>query len=322
MQKKVLAWVLVAMLCVGVCMPILGEAAGPIRLWMDGDYVNTDVAPLIKNDRTLVPIRFVAENLGFDVAWDQEAKTVTIKSENAATPETITLTIGDTKLVSASGTKDMVMDVAPEIIQDRTMVPVRFVAEVFGIKVDWDNDNRVVIFGTGYDKKAPETAKVQLPFEGTKTLTFSSGAGGWATELTLSPDGKFTGKYYDSNGVDGTVEKQADREMYICHFSGQFTNIRQTDENTYMMDLNGYDQEETPDKVWYENRVRYIGATAYGLEGGKSFAFYTPGKPLATMSEEFIGWGYVHTQDKAVLNTYALHNLEKEEAFFELTEMD
>ena len=106
------------------------------------DPENHDVTPFINsNDRTLVPLRFVAESLGADVQWDDVRRQVTIELENRC----VVMTIGS-KSYTIDG-KQYSMDTAPEIVPawNRTMVPIRFVAEALGMAVEWDVVNRLVL---------------------------------------------------------------------------------------------------------------------------------------------------------------------------------
>ena len=122
-----------------------------IRLYIDKTtyYVNDelktmDVAPIIRESRTLLPIRYVAEALGADVQWDAVERKVTITFKGT----TIELWIdknsakvnGEYKLIDATNPK-----VTPIIIPPgRTMLPIRFIAENLGCKVDWDATLREV----------------------------------------------------------------------------------------------------------------------------------------------------------------------------------
>ncbi|MEM2121087.1 MAG: stalk domain-containing protein, partial [Candidatus Woesearchaeota archaeon] len=92
-----------------------------------------DAAPYIKNGRTLVPLRFIAEGLGASVGWDGVEKKVTIYYED----KTIELWIGK-KQARVNGI-DYALDVAPEITKGRTFVPIRFIAENFGSQVLWNS---------------------------------------------------------------------------------------------------------------------------------------------------------------------------------------
>ncbi len=107
----------------------------------NGKVVKTDVNPFIEDNRTFVPIRFVAETLGKNVDWDNENRVVTIKDD----AKTIKLTIGNKKaLVNDT---EVAVDVAPLVRNNRTFVPIRFVAENFDAKIGWDSENYKVTIG-------------------------------------------------------------------------------------------------------------------------------------------------------------------------------
>ena len=88
-----------------------------------------DSAPIIQNDRTYVPFRALAEAFGAEVAYDEATQAVTAELNGV----TVVMTIGSATY-TVNGV-EKTMDVAPFINGSRTMVPVRFVAEAFGIKV-------------------------------------------------------------------------------------------------------------------------------------------------------------------------------------------
>jgi len=105
--------------------------AGQKALNVNGTNETIDVAPFIKDGRTLAPLRFISEYLGAAVQWNSESEKVVIQGKN-----NIELTIGS-KQVKLSG-KDITTDVAPELYSGRTMVPLRFISETFGAEVNWD----------------------------------------------------------------------------------------------------------------------------------------------------------------------------------------
>ncbi len=112
----------------------IGEAEAMVY----GEEKTNDVAPKITKDRTMLPIRFVAENLGADVAWDAETRTVTITDGET----TIKLTIdSDVALVNGEEVK---LDSEAHIENDRTYIPVRFVAESLKAKVFWNEKTQNV----------------------------------------------------------------------------------------------------------------------------------------------------------------------------------
>ncbi len=99
-----------------------------------------DSEPYIdENSRTIVPVRAIAEALGAEVDWDQRAREVTIKNGTSK----VTMTIGS-NVAWIDGQK-YVMDTVPVIKNDRTMVPVRYVSELLGATVDFDDDYRIVV---------------------------------------------------------------------------------------------------------------------------------------------------------------------------------
>lgn len=118
------------------------QAASDIKLYIDGSEVECAVAPMIVNDRAMVPARVVFENLDADVKWDPSEYKVHIKSENTY----IVFTIG--KKDAVLNGKKVSLDAAPVIVSDRTMVPIRFVSENLGYDVDWNGNTRCVFVTT------------------------------------------------------------------------------------------------------------------------------------------------------------------------------
>ena len=96
---------------------------------VDNNIVAIDTAALIKNERTFVPYRALAEAFGAKVEWNEKDRTVTTEMDGKRVVMTI-----DKKEYKVND-KEMTMDVAPYISGDRTLVPVRFVAEALGFQV-------------------------------------------------------------------------------------------------------------------------------------------------------------------------------------------
>ena len=96
----------------------IGDKASTVN----GRTVMNDVAPIIVNDRTMIPLRFVSEALGAQVDWNEAARTVTIKQDGV----TMRMTID--KMIDG-------FNAAPIIRNSRTMVPVRYIAEKLGANV-------------------------------------------------------------------------------------------------------------------------------------------------------------------------------------------
>lgn len=100
--------------------------------------VEMDVAPIIRNGRTMLPARFVAENLGAEVSWDETSQTVTIGE--GTHPLKITIGSSEIKVGPYARTID-----SPAFIENgRTYVPVRVLAENLGADVSWEQETQTV----------------------------------------------------------------------------------------------------------------------------------------------------------------------------------
>ena len=101
--------------------------------------------PVIVGDRTLVPIRAVVESFGGSVDWDATTETAILTMGN----NTLHLRVNST--TAYCNDRAEVLDVAPQIINDRTMLPVRFVAESLGLDVDWNRFTQTVTIVKTYN---------------------------------------------------------------------------------------------------------------------------------------------------------------------------
>ncbi len=103
-----------------------------------GELVINDVAPLIRNDRTMLPARFVAEALGGTVEWNDDLNKVTITKEDL----TIEIFIGSASAL-VNG-ESVALDSPAFIENSRTYLPLRFIAENLGAAVTWDQTTQQV----------------------------------------------------------------------------------------------------------------------------------------------------------------------------------
>lgn len=131
-----------------VASPANNSGNNIISIYVNSSRVYPDSDPVIINDRTLVPIRVVAEALGYDVGWDGVNQIVDIHNGDMS----LRMMIGSTSLArynydyngNLNGTDTLSSDVAPQIINDRTYLPLRAVGEGLGATVDWDGSTRSV----------------------------------------------------------------------------------------------------------------------------------------------------------------------------------
>lgn len=160
------------------------QIANPV-MTVNGQEKNIDddgTAPTIVNDRTLVPVRAIIESMGGSVNWDSDTSTAMLEYNN----DIITLTIGSETAYFNDNANTL--DTAPQIINDRTMLPIRFIAESFKFDVEWE--------------------------QGTQTITIKSNTLNptVTTEPTIAPDNQTNGSkalvvYYSASGTTEKIAK-------------------------------------------------------------------------------------------------------------------
>ncbi len=109
-----------------------------ISVEISNKKIDFDREPVLYNDRTMVPMRKIFEELGATVNWDGNTQTATGKKGD----RTVQVTVGQ-NVMYVNGNK-VQLDVAPIILNDRTLVPVRAVSEGLGCNVKWDSVNYTV----------------------------------------------------------------------------------------------------------------------------------------------------------------------------------
>lgn len=104
--------------------------------------IKMDVAPYIRDGRTMLPIRYVAEALGFDVEWIRSTRTVVLRNSNTRVEIPV-----DTNKIIVNGTV-YTSDVKPEIKNNRTMLPIANIARALGLKdskdIIWNSKSKMV----------------------------------------------------------------------------------------------------------------------------------------------------------------------------------
>ena len=150
MKRNILFGLAAALCLTGMAS---AKAASAPTVWLDGEQMTFEVAPVIENDRTMVPYRAIFEKLGYQVGWDADTRSVTAAKGST----TMKLTIGSKTVTVNGGT--VTSDTAPVIRQDRTLVPLRLVSEYSGCDVLWDKDTRTVAM---YHKQAKNAMSEKL----------------------------------------------------------------------------------------------------------------------------------------------------------------
>lgn len=111
---------------------------GETKATVFGKTVENDVAPMVVNERTMLPIRFIAEALGAEVEWDGDTQTVTIVKDDIE----IIITIDSDEAIVNGET--IILDSPAFTENQRTYLPLRFISENLGANVDWDGDTQTV----------------------------------------------------------------------------------------------------------------------------------------------------------------------------------
>ena len=122
------------------------------------------------------------------------------------------------------------------------------------------------------------------------TWCFSSGAGGWSTDLEIRADGSFVGEYHDSEMGDCTDE-YPDGTVYFCAFSGRLSLAEQVDDNTWKIRVEQLEKEEGQEAI--EDGMRFVPSDIYGLSEGDEMLLYRPGTPVSVLSDEMQMWAHL-----------------------------
>ena len=124
---------------------------------VNGSTVEIDpgrgTAPVIVNDRTLIPVRSVIETMGGTVDWNEETQTAALTYGE----DEIRLTLNST--TAYLNDEAQILDVAPVSINDRTMLPIRFISESFEFAVEWNGDAQTVTITKNAEKEGSTTSQ-------------------------------------------------------------------------------------------------------------------------------------------------------------------
>jgi hypothetical protein len=163
-MKKRTGLMVAVMLLLAAAVSAYAATAQDVVIQVDGETVELDVMPFIENDRTLVPLRGIFEKLGATVEWEPEGQGVKVDADGIA----ISLVIGKdiaTVIRDLDGeqvTDEVKLDVPARLVDNRTFVPGRFIAETLGATVLWDDVSRTVIIQTpGHEFAEYEMVELQ-----------------------------------------------------------------------------------------------------------------------------------------------------------------
>lgn len=131
-------------------------AAQSVSVVLDGQTMSFDQPPIVQAGRVFVPLRGIFEQLGASVVYANGQINATGRGS------TVSLTIGSTQ-ATVDG-QPTTLDVAPFVVGSRTMVPLRFIAQSLGARVNWDDNTSTVTINSGR-AAAPEQNPVALSYQ-------------------------------------------------------------------------------------------------------------------------------------------------------------
>ncbi len=183
--KKFLSIVFAAIMIVSMSATAFAQG----KIFVDLQEVESDTAPQIINDRTMVPVRAIAEMIGYDVYWRSETNQVHVCEKGSEVPQ-VAMTIDDTKAYYSKYEEELqdtvgvetILDVPPTVVNNRTLVPLRFVSEAVGYVVEYaEETGDVYLFSPAYIERQQGEGKGGEPGG-----TADDGIGG----LGIAEDGK------------------------------------------------------------------------------------------------------------------------------------
>lgn len=131
----------IKLLCLSIALILTCTTVFAVDLYVDTKKIETDTPPTIVDGRTLVPVRAIFESLGATVEWDQATKTATGKRGNTV----VVIQIDNT--TAYVNDQPVTLDVPAMIINNRTMVPARFISESMNCEVSWYQKSQTVGVG-------------------------------------------------------------------------------------------------------------------------------------------------------------------------------
>ncbi len=115
------------------------ELPESIRVKLNDEFLSFAAAPVVESGRTLVPIRFLFERMGATVEWNDDERSATVSMGDIR----LKVTIDDTTAIVNGAEEEL--DVPARLINNKTMIPLRFISERLGADVTYDEENHIAI---------------------------------------------------------------------------------------------------------------------------------------------------------------------------------
>jgi len=260
--------------------------------------------PVIDNGFTLVPIRSIIESFGGRVYWDDEEKQVSVDLNGKGS--VMTVNSKTVEIYTSDGIETAELDVVPRIINGRTMVPIRFVSESLGMKVGWDNSEKIVTItepkypsvkfenvdgefepmGNLFDFRMGNHETVEYVYKG-KTYTITA-------DITSIENLPYDMNYqYDNklNSITINGKKYGISDVYNFLYLAIGDIGKDTDGFQLMLADAGVSEDYTVEVFTYNDTNGLVSTHTYG---GMVFPYYTNG----------VGTIYCNSDTGRIINNY------------------
>lgn len=270
----------------------------PLPVWADGDInvsvdnnsLAFDVPPTIINGRTLVPLRIIFESLGANVQWDSTTQSITGIRDNI----TISLQV-DNPTASRNG-ETLVLDVPAIIIENRTLVPARFIAESLGAEVNWNRLTNTV------------EIESKLPYNLSKSYILESSI----KQLTSTLDETFYQEF------ETAIRNHFKPESYVLLEAYLRRTYLPVKSNTGIF-IGPTTPEQTQGIYEWTSGGKYVGDWKAGSLEGKGAYYWPDGRKYIGewKNNQRNGWGILYTSNGDIyLGEWLNNNMEGQGSYY------
>lgn len=287
-SKKPRAWALIAGLLLVLFLPLASfesSLAIDVTVVVNGQLLELDVAPVISEGRTLLPLRAIAEALGAEVGYDNATKTVSIHKYTSQ----ITLTLNKKECTVDGAQKQL--DVPATAVNGRTLVPLRFVGESLGAGVEWVSASKQVkITGASY-VTPPSAAEEKIAQEMLSLINSQRTANGLSKLVMVD----------SLNDLARNHAWDMKKNKFFSHTSPSYGDAQARAQNNGLWGMNeniasGYPDAQSVMEAWFNSSGHYANLM---------------GKDLC-----FIGLGVCKTYDTGTAGIYFVSETMSGEGFF------
>ena len=281
-----------------------GEEYTPVNLLINGEMVSTDQPAVIYNSRTVVPIRIIAETFECSVDWDNATKTVIISQQGAK----LYLTVGSNVVTAEMNgeSASVEIDTTPIVINNRTMVPIAFISDVFGYNADWDPQTKTVsIYESESESTFTGSEYVDAYFEASERYSSTAQRVNSAI-LSLSVDEQlaYLDKYQEIDNKFSEYTLNKDIDTYTAE-DVEYISSLADDMASLAFEIGGgadtgISSESSPEA---DKPVYYVNITPYNTTGGYS--------SIANESYSRNAQGTVGIDDEIAINMFNTFNVFK-----------